>query len=245
MKISELAPFQVAMLLCGIVLFALAVGLIVFLTYKKRSTKPALVMLPLAILMIGFPSIQSFKGPGFEVTVAVRTVEEKARAVEENPQNENAKRDLAEALARLEANVSKESASAAAAESIAEGHEALGHSDRAIEWANVAVQKNPNSATARVVLDRARVSKLAPADLSTPLTPAARSNLTSATAQLSRHTNLTPAARINLGRAQLILGQTNAARTNVQQAVRANTNLVVNPEILRRLDLRNPRRGGQ
>ena len=213
-------------------------GLIVFLTCKGRSTKPALVILPLAILMIGFPSVQSFKGLGFEVTVAVQAIEAKTRALEQNPGDENAKRELAEALAKLESNVSPESARADVAATIAEGHNALGHSEKAIQWANVAIRKEPNSETARLVLNRAKVDLLLPADLSAPLQPGARSNLSSATRELSSHRDLSPSTRLTLAKAQLALGQTNAAKTNLQQAVRANTNLMVSPEVLRRLDVR-------
>lgn len=230
------------MLACGIVLFVVGVGLIVFLTYKHRSTKPALILLPLAIVMIGFPSVQSFKGLGFEMTVAVQAVQSGARAVEEDPRDETAKRQLAEALAKLESNVSPESASAQAAETIAEGHEALGNPERAIQWANVAIRKDPGSETARVVLNRAKVNQALPADLGAPLAAAARSNLTSAARELSSQGNMSPATRLTLAKAQLALGQTNAAKINLQQAVRANTNLLVSPEVLRRLDVRAVRR---
>jgi hypothetical protein len=238
MNSSQLAPYQITMLIGGIVLFLLATGLIVFLSVKKRSTKPALILLPLAILMIGFPSIKSFKGLGFELDVAVQLVEDKARALEENPDDKTAESDLKTALAKLEANVTADSASAQTAETIAKGQEALGNADGAIKWANVAVKKAPNSSTARLVLDRAKVTKSLPSNPNAPLPPTVRSNLASAATQLSTHQNLSPASRITLAKAQLALGQTNAAKANLQQATSANTNLVISPELLRRFNLR-------
>lgn len=231
MNLSQLAPYQVAMLIGGIVLFLLAVGLIVFCTSRKRSTKPALAILLPAIVMIGFPGIKSFEAFGFKVEVAVARVEKNAQALEEDPSDESARKELESALSELESNVSTETASANVAEAIAEGHLTLGNSDQAIQWADLAVAKAPNSPSARILLDRAKVSKALPKDTTQPLQPANVSNLTSAVTDLSRHSNLTPAARVTLARAQLALGQTNAATTNLQEATRLNPRLKLDPRL--------------
>ena len=219
------------MLIGGIVLFVVAVGLIVFCTLKQRSTKPGLAILPLAILMIGFPAIKNFEGFGFKLETAVSAVTATATALDENPENAAAKKELETALNGLEANVTTNTASANVAETIAHGNLVLGNHDTAIKWARVAVAKDPNSATARVLLDRANVSKALPRDSTQPLPPAARSNLNSAVTDLNKHQNLSPAARVTLARAQLALGQTNAAATNLEHAVKTNPRLVLDPKL--------------
>jgi hypothetical protein len=219
------------MLIGGIVLFVLAVGLIVFSTLKQRSTKAGLVVLPLAILMIGFPAIKNFEGFGFKMEIAVNTVETKSLALEENPNDAAAKRELESALSGLEANMTTNTAPANVAETIAHGNLVLGNHDSAIKWARVAVAKDPNSATARVLLDRAKVSEALPRDSMQPLPPAARSNLSSAVTDLNKHQNLSPATRVTLARAQLALGQTNAATTNLEHAVKTNPKLVLDPKL--------------
>jgi hypothetical protein len=236
MNASEIPLYQIVMLVGGSILFLLAAGLLVYCIVKKRPTKPVLVMLPLAILMIGFPSIKHFKGPGFEFETAFNTVETSVRALEDDPTNGQARSDLEAALSKIETQVDVETASAATAETIARGHEALGQSERAFDWATAAVAKAPQAQSARVVLERVRVSRALPTDASQPLTPAARSNLTSAARELSRSTDLSPITRFTLARAQLALGQTNAAETNLNLAVRANTNLLkMDPRMTRML----------
>ncbi len=237
MGFSKIAEYQTVMLIRGIIPFLLAAGLTVFFATTKRSTKPALVLLPFAILMIGFPAVKGFKGFGFQMEMAVNLVQDETAKVEKDPEDSAAKQSLRAEVDKLEANVTTNTAPAKVAETIAQAHLALGNPERAIKWANAALAKNPDSQPARVVLDRAKVTRLLSPDLAPPPTPSARSNLASAARELSTHPNLTPEARFTLGRAQLALGRTNAARTNLQQAVRANSNLFINPMLLRQLNI--------
>src|SRR5262249_18139475 len=195
------------------------------------STKPGLVILPLAILMIGFPAIKGFEGFGFKLEIAVNAVNAQAAALEVNPDDAAAKKELENALNSLEANMNTNTAPANVAETIAHGNLVLGNHATAIKWASVAVAKDPNSATARVLLDRAKVSEALPRDSMQPLPPAARSNLSSAVTDLSKHQDLSPATRVTLARAQLALGQTNAAATNLEHAVKTNPKLVLDPRL--------------
>jgi len=55
------------MLAGGILLLVITLGLLVYCVMKRRSYKGLLVIFPLAIIMIGYPSIKSFKIPGAEV----------------------------------------------------------------------------------------------------------------------------------------------------------------------------------
>jgi tetratricopeptide (TPR) repeat protein len=229
---NSTAPFQIAMLVGGIVLLLLAVGLLIFCTIKNRSTKPGFALVPLAILMIGFPAIRSFEGLGFKVETILRQVEANARALEQNPDDANAKKGLESALAQLEQKVSPDQASPKVAEKVAEGHLALGNSDPAIKWADALLAKNPQSQNAKVLRERARISKALPKDVSKPLSTATRSNLAAAANDLGKHAHLDAAARVTLAKAQAALGQTNAASTNLQQALKLEPKLLVDPKLL-------------
>jgi len=59
-----MAPDQVAMLFGGILLFVVALGLLIYLVATQRPFKAVFFLFLVAIIMIGFPSIKSFKLPG-------------------------------------------------------------------------------------------------------------------------------------------------------------------------------------
>lgn len=182
MNLTEFAPYRVTMLIGGIILFLLAAGLLVFFAVTKRSTKPALALLSFAILMIGFPAVKGFKGFGFQMEMEVNLVQDETTKVEKDPENAAAKPSLRAELDKLEANVTTNTAPAKVAETIAQAHVALGDPERAIKWANAALAENPDSQAARVVLDRANVSRLLSPDLTSPPTPVA-ANLVSGSRQ--------------------------------------------------------------
>jgi hypothetical protein len=84
---------------------------------------------------------------------------------------------------------------------------------------------DPNAASAY----RAELTKLEEARAAHPNAPLpaqTRSNLMSTVNALSRRQNLAPESRLALSHAQLLLGQTNAAESNLHLAVAADTNLV-------------------
>src|SRR6266567_3627455 len=87
---------QVAMLVAGIVVFVVALGLLIYCVVTRRPYKAVLFLFVIAIIMIGFPSIKSFKLPGGTEVDLARSLQ----AVEENPNDPAAK-------ARLEAAVAK------------------------------------------------------------------------------------------------------------------------------------------
>jgi hypothetical protein len=236
MNSTQLAPYEIAMLICGIVLFLIGIGILLYQTSKRRSTKTAIAILPFAIVMIGFPAIKGLKLPGVEVET---TAQSKIDKLESNPDDEKAKAELLALLQKLESQFTTENAPAGTAATLAEGYVVANDPARAEKWAHAALKKDPQSQRARVSLERARVRQLLPADLTGPLTPQGRSDLASATANLSTNPILTPSARLTLARAQVALGQTNAARTNVVLATKANTNLAAGKELLKHLNIRS------
>jgi tetratricopeptide (TPR) repeat protein len=228
----KMTPNQIAMLAAGIVLFVVAISLLVRSSMKGGSIKPAIALLPFAIVMIGFPSIQSFEIGGFKLEEqAVNDIETNTVALQNNSGNDVAKTRLEESLQKWENLVSTNDVSASEAEKIARGYAALGKPDLAIHWVSLSLQKTPDSPTAQNLLARERLAQLLPANPAKPLSPAARAELAAAVSQLSQRPDLSAEAHLTLSRAQLVLKNTNAAVASLHSALKANTNLVVEPQM--------------
>jgi ABC-type transport system involved in multi-copper enzyme maturation permease subunit len=140
------------LMLLGIALFVILVIAFFVMVVRKQNVAVLLPFFILPIIMIGFTSISLFKGPGFEV----QTLQQEINAVENNPYDEAAKKKLSASLQKAEQAVPINKASAKQAATIAAGHIALGQPIKAQQWASVAVKKDPNSKTARMVLERTK-----------------------------------------------------------------------------------------
>ena len=92
----RMTPDQVAMLVGGILLFVVGLGLLIYCVVTRRPFKAVLFLFVIAIIMIGFPSIKSFKVPGGEVQLR-----ESLAAVEANPNDPAAKARLEAAVAQV------------------------------------------------------------------------------------------------------------------------------------------------
>jgi hypothetical protein len=88
----KMTPDQIAMLVCGVLLFLAALGCLV----TRRSATLVTSLFLFAILMIGFPSIKSFKVMGAEVEL-----NRSLAAVEKNPNDMVARDKLATQVAQL------------------------------------------------------------------------------------------------------------------------------------------------
>jgi hypothetical protein len=91
-----MTPDQIAMFVGGILLFVVALGLLIYCVVTRRPFKAVLFILLLAIIMIGFPSIEYFKLWGTEVKL-----KQTLRGVEENPNDPAAKARLEAAVAQV------------------------------------------------------------------------------------------------------------------------------------------------
>lgn len=95
-----MTPDQVAMLVGGIVLFVVALGLLIYCVVTQRPFKVVVLLFVIAIIMIAYPKIASFKLPGgIEVQLA-----QGIKAVEENPNDPAAKERLAATVAQANQN---------------------------------------------------------------------------------------------------------------------------------------------
>jgi hypothetical protein len=138
--------------LLGIALFVILVFAFIVMIIRKQNVTVLLPFFILPIIMIAFGSISRLKGPGFEV----QTLQQEIKAVEDNPSDEAAKRKLSTSLQKAEQAFPINKASADQAATIAAGQIALGQPTKAKEWASAAVKKDPNSKTARMVLERTK-----------------------------------------------------------------------------------------
>ena len=95
---SKLDFGQSAMPICGVVLFIFALGLMIYQTSKGKSIKSALVLLPMAMLMIGFSYIKSAEVLG--VKFEEKTVSDYAA----NPNDGTARTNYLAVITQLEAD---------------------------------------------------------------------------------------------------------------------------------------------
>jgi hypothetical protein len=95
-----MTPDQIAMLVGGIILFVVALGVLIYCIVTRRSFTAVIVLFVIAIIMIAYPKITSFKLPGgIEVQLA-----QQIRAVEENPNDPTAKARLAATVTQASQN---------------------------------------------------------------------------------------------------------------------------------------------
>jgi hypothetical protein len=132
----KMTPDHVAMLVGGIVLFLVALGLLVYCVSTRRSTKPVLPVLLLAIIMIGFPSIKYL-----QIFGTVIELNNTLAAVEKNPNNPAARASLEEAVARVsrEPNITPTTRA-----TLANAQFALGRIEEATNNAKSALNAQPN-----------------------------------------------------------------------------------------------------
>lgn len=218
---SRMDPNQLAMLAGGI--FVLIAALVCL--FKRYSPALIITLVVLAIVMIGFPRVTSFKVGGAEVELGASL-----EANEKNPNDPATQLQVKKALDQFK-SLKPANASPQLAEQIARGNEILGKTDLAVTWAQAATKKDPSSAKARELLHRLQVQKLTPESLVRPVTPQEASNLTSAISELSKHSTLTPESKVTLSKAQLILGQQEEAAANLRSALKEKPKLAEDPKV--------------
>jgi len=136
-----MAPDQIAMLVCGVLLFVASLVCVL----KRRSATLALSLFVVAVIMIGFSSGKSFKLMGAEVEL-----NQSLAALENNPSDPSAKARLEQAVNTLEARVTPNNASPELAKQLARRNEVLGNTKQALKWKTAANEKSLESAKARV-----------------------------------------------------------------------------------------------
>lgn len=87
-----MSPNQIAMLVAGVVLFVAALVCL----FKRFPTALVIILFVMAVVMIGFPSIKTFKVPGAEVDL-----KDSLAVVEKNPNDAAARDKLTAQAAQL------------------------------------------------------------------------------------------------------------------------------------------------
>jgi hypothetical protein len=125
------------MLVAGIVVFVVALGLLIYCVVTRRPYKAVLFLFVIAIIMIGFPSIKSFKLPGGTEVDLARSLQ----AVEENPNDPAAKAHLAAAVAKVnrQPNITPQTRA-----TLANAQLVLGQRDEATKNVKAALKAQPN-----------------------------------------------------------------------------------------------------
>lgn len=89
--------FETVLLVLGAVLFFVLVFLLIYVIVKNRPAKVVALLFPVPIVMIGFPGIQKIR---FENGIV--EIERRVEQLAENPDDASARRELAEAVTKVE-----------------------------------------------------------------------------------------------------------------------------------------------
>jgi tetratricopeptide (TPR) repeat protein len=209
------------MLVGGIVLFLVALVCL----FMRYSATLVVTLFILAIIMIGFPRVKSFKVGGAEIDLG-----ELIEQQEKNPGDPAIKMRLEKALVRYN-SIKPASVSPQLAEQVARGNEILNKNTLALNWAEVAAEKDPGSTQARELVRRLQLKNVTPASAGKSVSPQEASELTSAVSELSKQPNLSAESHVALSKAQLALGQHEEATANLHQALKQKPNVAVDPKL--------------
>ena len=129
---NSMSPNQIAMLVGGAILFVAALVCL----FKRFPAALVIVLFVVAIVMIGFPSIKTFKVPGAEVDL-----KDSLAAVEKNPNDVAARDKLAAQAAQLskQPNLTPE-----ARVTLSKAQLALGQRSEAAANLQTALKEKPN-----------------------------------------------------------------------------------------------------
>ncbi len=115
--------YEIALLVMGVVLFAVLLGILVYMVVKNRDIKQILLFFLFPVVMIGFPAIQKISYDNLIIEVQRNT-----NAVRNDPQNTAAREDLSRQADKLEKRASGDPA---LLHKIAEANMVLGNTVKA------------------------------------------------------------------------------------------------------------------
>lgn len=157
--LDGLLPYEIVLLGLGVLLFLVLLVLLIYSVVSKRPTTSVTALFVLPVLMIGFPSIQSFKFSGMEVDV-VKTAENASK----NPNDPTAQKAFETAADKLDTRritdpeLTKTITDARL--KIAEAQISAGQQDKAIANVNSALQLNPHAEMALQLKQKLRIERL-------------------------------------------------------------------------------------
>ena len=136
-----LKSYEVVLMVCGIALFAVSLGSLIFYVAKQRGIGSLGLFFAISIVMIGYPSIKKIQyGEG-----TIEMIDEATEELAEDPQSESAREELRGSLQNLEG---RRITNPTTLLTVAKGQAAVGDTTKAVEYATRALKVNPNDRAA-------------------------------------------------------------------------------------------------
>ncbi len=216
-----LYPYQIVLMVLGVILFIALLLLLVVLAVKRRPFAKLLGFFVIPIIMIGFPGIKSF-----EFSQGVVKVETYTHDLERDPTNKTMRESLASELASL---LPRPSSDPKVITTIAHAQIALARNEEARASFNKASQLAPQHPQVLALKERleldGKLGELAAKVEQQPNNSSAKEELQRTVAEVSSRPIASPVTIVNIARAQTALGDQTQARSNVEKALKINPNL--------------------
>lgn len=147
---KDLLIYEVVLLGLGILMFMVLIAVLVIFVTKDKKISGLLLFFPLPIIMIGYPSIQGIEIANDRIKIAKNT-----EKLIENPDDSAAWKEASVAVERIEkrANTTKDFVNLSKTSLV------LGNPEKASEYADRALQKDPNLQTAKDLKNLAVLNK--------------------------------------------------------------------------------------
>lgn len=250
--------YEKLMLLCGFILFVFTLVMIGMLVVQRRKFLPATALLVVAIVMMGFPGIQSVKFS--QDMVELNRIRNRPQPPADPAQKQQAEQALADLEKRAAGNPQLKA-------KVADGYRAIGEVDKAYRLAQQVLEQKP-SAQVQATLVPVLTAKLEQVQANAPIAPQdARADTASEVSPVPAATVAAPVAvrpvspvlsagkqreiaaiasqlqataaplpadaHAALAKAYVVLGQPQKARANIDAARRINPNIKINTAVLR------------
>jgi hypothetical protein len=220
--------YERVMLLCGVVLFVFTLVLIGILVAQRRKFLPAIALLVVAIVLIGFPGIQTVKFS--QDMVELDRIRAQAVATTDPAQHQQAVQTLDSLEQRAAGNPQLEA-------KVADGYRAVGDVDKAYEIAQSVLSGDPSSATRQTLVPvlTAKLRQSTPAQPgAAPVDAQKKQEIDDVASQLQKQAQAVPLSadsHMALANAQVAIGQPQQAALNVEAARRIDPQVRINPAL--------------
>lgn len=214
--VDGLYAYEIVLLILGVVLFVAILVAFLRQVFTKQPYGGLLAFFVLPILMIGLPSLQSFKIAGIEADLAAKT-----QAVQQDPTDQQARSALQQDAQALS---SRPVTNAATNANLAEAQFALGNEQAAKLNLQKALQADPNLPAAQDVKRKIELSDklatLVPQVEAAPANDAARRELNQTVGELSHVRVANPNTVAQMAQAYAVLGRAQEARQHLDVAAK-------------------------
>jgi len=218
-QLDGLLFYEKVLMGLGVLLFLALLCILIFKAVKGQSLKVILGAFLIPIVMIGWPSIEKIKYDNGVIEIVKLT-----REAEANPGDTATRQALASALREVEdAPVSNPNTLL----KFSNAHAAIGDTAKAIEYADLALDKKPDfmlAAERRDILatPRKKIEQETQKVLSDPADSAARSRLSEHIANFSNSKVVSPETFLTIAKGQAAIGDTGKALMFIDSVLSRN-----------------------